>query len=120
MLAPAMRHEPGVTANTLRDLVETDCGRLYAIMADGEMVGAYVLRVQAKETGMEGVVVAAGGKLPGHSLIRSVLPAIESYQLSGCDWVRIHTARRGMVRELSRHGYQIREIVMSKENHHGR
>lgn len=119
-LAPAMRHEPGVTVATLAALVEQGGGELYAVMAGGQMVGAYVLRHEPRETGSEGVIVAAGGNLPGYSLIRSILPTVEAQQMHGCDTIRIHTARPAVAREMQRAGYVVRELVLAKGLTHGR
>lgn len=119
-LAPAMRHEPGVTVATLERLVTEKNADLFVVLSAGEMVGAYVLRVEEREQLNEGVIVAAGGNLPGCRLVRSVLPAIEAQQLNGCQTIRIHTARPAMVREMRRAGYVVREVVLAKDMQHGR
>lgn len=116
MLAPAMQHEPGVTVGTLAEIVNTERAVLFGVFSGAEMVGAYVLRVEQKEQGREGIIVAAGGNLPGYSLIRTILPAIER-QLAGCQWIRAHTARRGIMREMAHLGYIQREVIMAKECH---
>ena len=119
LLAPAMSHEPGATVETLERVVG-EGGELYGVFAAGAgLVAAYVLRVEQKDAGREGVIVAAGGRLPGYSLIRSILPTIEG-QLLDCSWIRAHTARRGVVRELRLAGYSQREIVMAKGINYGR
>lgn len=115
MLAPSLVHEPGITVATLERLTENDNAQLFGVFHDADLVAAYILRIEQLERGMEGVIVAAGGRLPGYSLIRSILPTIEK-QLEKCDWIRIHTARNGMVRELSHAGYRQREVVMAKDN----
>lgn len=120
LLAPAMVHEPGVSVETLARLVKSGAGYLYEVRQGVELVAAYVLRLEPKETGHEGVIVAAGGNLPGVSLIRTVLPVVEDVNMAGCDWVRVHTARPGMMRELARQGYKVREVVMAKEMGNGR
>lgn len=114
MLAPAMRHEPGVTVGTLAEIVNTESAELFGVFSGNDLVGAYVLRFEEKEQGIEGVIVAAGGNIPGYSLIRTILPAIER-QFKNCNWIRAHTARPGIVREMGRFGYQQREVVMAKE-----
>lgn len=115
MLEPAMQHEPGVTAATLADLVNSESAELFGVFSDNELVGAYVLRIEQKEAGREGVIVAAGGNLPGFSLIRSILPAIErQFSVFGCNWIRAHSSRPGIIREMSLYGYQQREVVMAK------
>jgi len=119
-LAPAMRHEPGVTVATLAGMVECGSGELFAVLAAGQMVGAYVLRVDRMENGKEGVIVAAGGRLPGYRLLRSILPVIEANQMHGCNTIRIHTARPGIAREMRRAGYVVREIVLAKGLEYGR
>lgn len=120
LLAKAMRSEPGVTVATLRAMVEHGEGHLYQVERNQRIVGAYVLRLEHRENGFEGVIVAAAGRMPGASLIAHCLPVIEREQLDGCNTVRVHTARRGMLRELAKHGYRVREIVLEKEITNGR
>lgn len=83
-------------------------------MSGDDIVAAFVATIDPSNFADELVVIAAGGRVPGISLLRSVLPWIES-TWSTCSAVRIHTARRGMLRELSKRGYKAREIVMVKE-----
>lgn len=119
LMAPSMEHEPGITVATLAEIVNKERAELFGVFSGAELVAAYVLRIEQKEQGQEGIIVAASGKLPGYSLIRTILPPIER-QLSNCDWIRAHTARPGIVRELKRAGYSQREIVMAKGMHDGR
>ena len=113
LLAPAMTADPLVSCRTLEALVYNDEAVLIEVRCDGELVGAAVVRIETCEKGDELVIVAAGGKLPGHSLTRSVLPYLERLYPSA-SWARIHTARKGLVRELLRQGYASREVVMAK------
>jgi hypothetical protein len=113
ILAPAMRADPLATCRTLEALTDNGEAHLLEIRCDGELVGATVVRLETREQGDELVIVAAGGRLPGHSLLRSLLPYVERIYPSAT-WARIHTARRGMVRELLRQGYSSRELVMAK------
>lgn len=89
-------------------------GTLYAASHEGRDVLALLLR----RDGDELVIVAAAGALPGVNLLDVVLPHIEA--ASGARWVRIHTQRRGMGRQLARHGYKAAEVVYRKEIKHGR
>lgn len=117
-LAPAMRADPLISCRTLEALVYNDEAHLLEVRCEGELIGAAVVRLETREQGDEIVIVAAGGKLPGHSLTRSVLPYLERLY-AGAAWVRIHTARRAMLRELLRQGYTTREVVMAKPLNQG-
>lgn len=94
-------------------MVEGGTAQLFAVLHQMHMVGCYVLRVDCKPLGNEAVIVAAAGQLKGASLIASVLPHVEK-QFNGCKAIRVHTARRGMLRELQKYNYRVREIVLAK------
>lgn len=113
LLEPAMRADPLSSCRTLEALCDNDEAHLLEVRCEGELVGAAVVRLETREQGDELVIVAAGGCLPGHSLTRSVLPYLERLYQSAT-WVRVHTARKGLLRELLRQGYTTREIVMAK------
>lgn len=83
-------------------------GLLFAVEHDGQDVAAFLLR----QDGAEVVIVAAAGKLPGISLLDVILPHIEA--TCGARWVRIHSARRGMAKQLAKHGYGVAEVVYRK------
>lgn len=118
-LEKAIRHDPTMTVRTLEALCDNGDAALYEVVSGDVVVAAGVFRVDVQELGDDLVIVAAGGKLPGYSLIRSLLPHLEKI-FTTCRWVRVHTARRGMIKELSKLGYKGREVVMAKEINHGR
>ena len=89
-------------------------GVLFAVEYDGKDVGAFLLR----QDGAEVVIGAAAGKLPGISLLDVILPHIEA--TCGASWVRSHSARRGMAKQLAKHGYGVAEIVYRKGLNNGR
>lgn len=114
LLAPAMAHDPTTTPATLQRLVERSAAVLVEVLQGRTLVGAAVLRVDYTDNGPEGVIIAGAGKLPGARLLRDVLPRLER-QFIGVRWVRIHTAREGLERELiNRHGYTRAEVVLRK------
>lgn len=108
ILAPCFT-VPGVLAAVGR---QVEGGQALAFTADdgGEIVGAFVLRVE----GDEGVVVAAAGKVDGVDLIHALLPQIES-RFIGCRAIRFHTARAGLAKIMAHYGYTGQEIIMRKE-----
>lgn len=116
MLAPAMEHDATTTTATLESLVIGHKAALFDVYADNRIVGAVVMRVEQCERGPEGVIVAAAAKLTGAQLTRDVLPIIERHFI-GVHWIRIHTARPGLVRELTkqRHDYEYAETVLRKK-----
>lgn len=83
---------------------------LFAAETGGEIVGAFVLRVD----GDEGVIVAAAGHLDGVSLIPALLSHIES-KFTGCRAIRFHTDNPAMARVMSRYGYAGQEVVLRKD-----
>lgn len=86
---------------------------LYLIKCGDYLVGAFVLRIDMKAHGAEGVIVAAGGNLRGVNLMRATLGSIEKL-FKGCDSIRVHITRRGLMRQFERAGYTPRETVFAK------
>ncbi len=109
-------HDPLVGIAGLRASVQAGRGQLFEVTHFGSLVGAYVLAVNPCELGCELLVAAAGGNMPGISLTRSIVPAIE-LQGKTCDRVRISASRRGMVRQLERLGYTAMATTMVKNLH---
>lgn len=99
-------------ADLMRQIDEAGA-RLFEVIAESGRVGFYLLRVDRTANGAEGVIVAAAGGLGGVDLVELILPAIEK-QFIGCGVVRIHTARPGLAKKLSRVGYTSGEIVLRK------
>lgn len=89
--------------------VTTGAATLFVARLSGVAVLAYVLSVE----GRQGVVQVAAGSLPGVDLTSVVLPEIEK-KFIGCDSVRIHTARPGLAKKLSKQGYAAKEIILVK------
>jgi hypothetical protein len=112
LLERAMACDPLATVETLRRAVAVGEAGLIGVYDGARLVGALVLRVDVRELGREGVIVAAAGRLPGVRLL-DLLPHVEG-RFRGCRSVRVHTARPGLVRALTRRGYVAREIVMAR------
>lgn len=110
-IAQALQH---ATPAEIRHQVEHCGARLFHIKHGAAIVGAFVLRVDEKPEGAEGVIVAAAAKLDGFDMVGTCMPAIESLFI-GCKSIRYHTAIPALVRKLSRLGYVAREIVCFKE-----
>lgn len=82
---------------------------LFRVHRDGKTAAYYLLRVD----GREGVLVAAAGR-DEIDLTAAVLPHIER-QFIGCEGLRIHTGRPGLVRKLAALGYGGVEFVLRKK-----
>lgn len=83
---------------------------LFQVIAEGAVVGYYVLAVD----GDEGVLLAAAGRVNGVDLTDCLMPIIEA-QFVGCASLRVHTSRPGLVKKLVKnHGYNGVEIVVRK------
>lgn len=116
MLAPICADDESGGVENIRRQVEGGAAQVFKVIAGAELVGYYVLRVDTVAAGKELVVIAGAGGLPGVPLLQVMLPAIEAQAVeSGCRWVRIHTSRRGMYKQLPRLGYQPAEVVYRKE-----
>lgn len=87
--------------------------RLFDVMSGRRQVGAFVLRIDSAPSGDDGVIVAAGGHLPGFDFTVDLLPHIETL-FKGVKAIRIHTARPGLAKKLARQGYDLTELVFRK------
>lgn len=103
----AMQH---ATLFDLKHQVKTREAQLFHVHADEELVGAMVLRVEDTE----GVIVSAGGRLPGFDFTLDLLPHVEKLFIN-VKSVRIHTARPGLAKKLTALGYWPAEMVFVKE-----
>lgn len=99
---------------------QTECGAmLFELVADGgAVVGAFVLRVDREACRNVGVVVAAGGGVSGVDLTALIMPTIER-MFYGCESIRIHTARPGLLKKLAPQGYKTAEIIFEKSLKNG-
>lgn len=106
MLASSVLRAPCYDVEDYRHLVEheADC-KLYAVRAEGALVGYVILRIIRQSGGAEGEIVAAAGRLAGADLTRDVLPALLK-MFRGVRAYRVTTARAGLVRKLLRYGWR--------------
>lgn len=88
---------------------------LFMVTDDDVPCGAYMLRIDKSAAGLEGVIIAAAGKVNGVNLIQNLLPYIHAQLLAwGCHRARIHTDRHGLIKILGDHQWKIGEFVMFK------
>lgn len=87
---------------------------LFKVTANKSLVGYYILRIDDFIAHSEAVLVAGVGSHPGINLTDSIIPVIEQ-QFTDCKYLRIHTARSGLVKKLSHLGYEPQEFVMRKQ-----
>lgn len=79
----------------------------------GDLLGAYVLRMDRGPFGPEGVVMSAAGRAD-FDLVANILPHVER-QFCGAALVRFHTSRPGLIRKAAKQGYRPKEFVMVKD-----
>lgn len=109
MLAAAV---PNCSVFDLKEQVDNGAS-LFSLANNSEIIGYYVLRIDHLIEHSEGVIIAAVGNVAELDLTLAALPLIEK-QFIGCKYIRIHTARAGLVKKLSAAGYQPLEFVMIK------
>lgn len=96
-------HDSLVTVESVRALVKSGRGHLFAVLDDaGGLVGAFVLQSNYCECGSELVMACASADLPGYgTFTRSIMPWVEQRAREfGFDRVRVGVGRRGMRRLL--------------------
>jgi hypothetical protein len=96
----------------LKKQVETSAD-LFEVKKDDELIGFYVLRIDALEKVNEGVIVAGAGVSKDFNIIDTLLPLIEE-QFKNCSAIRVHTNRAGLIKKLNKMGYIPQEFVMRK------
>ena len=87
---------------------------LFKVTSNGLLVGYYILRIDEFIAHSEAVLVAGVGNHPVINLTDSIIPVIEK-QFIACKYLRIHTARSGLVKKLAHLGYEPQEFVMRKQ-----
>lgn len=115
ILAPVCADDPAGLAD-VEIQVQTGAASLFKVHSPNRLVGFYVVRIDHTANGDDLVIIAGAGRLPGVNLIAVMLPTFEAQAaMSDCNAVRIHTNRRGMVKQIARRGYRFAEWVFRKE-----
>lgn len=127
VVRPGLLDEPARTAYAAAFVESRDCMRGLSSM-DDELAGAhlfdvvvadvivarYALKQVQRANGVEVVVVAAAGGMPGMCMVSTVVPHIEQ-QCSAADRLTIQTRRRGLVKKMLRQGWELDAFVMGKK-----
>ncbi len=98
-----------------RRQVELGALGVIAVHVEGERVASVLWRLDQHGGRPCFVICGAAGNHPRFDLMGSVLPALERYARElGCDLVRWHTRRRGLVARGQAMGYGAAEFVLLK------
>jgi hypothetical protein len=84
-------------------------GQCFKVMRGGEIIGAYVLKVQGNE-----VWVSAAIGRDKDDLTAAMLSMID-FNAQQFGSIGFKTKRRGLVRKAQRHGYEIAGYIMRKK-----
>lgn len=117
LLARALKADPMETTETLRRDVEAGRATLLQARREGspEVVCAIVMRIEQREGGKEGVIVATAGARGCGLRLLDLMPELERRLIAeGCVSIRVHPSRPGMRKFCEQHGYALREWVMGK------
>lgn len=96
------------------DAVECLAGAvLYRVLADGEPVAFFVVRIDEGNGRKEARITLAHGRA-GFDLVAVVLPIIEA-MFSACDSISLQTRRAGLVKKLRTAGYATAAVTLRKE-----
>lgn len=87
---------------------------LFKLSIDDDLIGYYILRVDHFNHWSEAVFVAGAGNHPKYDITTCAVIIAEK-QFTNCKFLRIHTARAGLAKKISKLGYKPLEIVMIKE-----
>lgn len=83
---------------------------LFDVLHAGEVVARYALKFDRHAHGVEAVIVAAVGSMPGHDLTASMLPFIEC-QVAGVRALKVETVRKGLARKLIARGWSLHYVA---------
>lgn len=107
------------TVEDIKRQTESGNAKLFSVCdEDAEIVAAFVLRVDAQVNKNVGVVVAAGSEEKDLDMTAAMMPYIET-MFTGCQSLRVHTARPGLVKKLCRLNWKVAGIELTKELNHG-
>lgn len=87
---------------------------LFDVVVGSQVVARYALKQVQRPHGVEVVVVAAAGGVPGMCMVSTVGPYIEQ-QCRNADRLTINTRRRGLVKKMLRQGWELDAFVMGKK-----
>lgn len=107
------------TTEEIRQQVEQGTAHLFQIEAGGDVRGAFVVRIEQRHQGPEGVILSAAGNVPGVDLIAVMLEQIEGLFVD-CESYRLHTANPALARRVAAFGYAVTELVCTKEKQHAK
>ncbi len=124
-LTEVQKYAPHTSPDWYRDGIEGN--RLIAMGAfhAGDMVGVVIYGFEPGDHGREMVIFAARGlvRLGGHGIdwIAAVWPTLQGIaEGMGCESVRFHTMRQGLIAKMRQHGFGLAEYVLRKDLAYGR
>jgi GGDEF domain-containing protein len=96
---------------SLKNEIENNRSMLFIMLIDSACIGYTLCRIDGRDF----VVVCSKAKAR-QDLTKQVLPGFEQLAKQfGCKYMRIHTARKGLIKKLTKQNYKFNEIVMKKE-----
>lgn len=108
--------QSAITGGSIEDIKRQvkNGAQLWAVLdEDYEAVGAFVLRIDELAGMNEGVLVAGAGRINGVDCTALILPHVEKMFI-GCQSMRIHTNRPGLMKKLIAYGYTGSEVILRK------
>lgn len=94
---------------------QVECGAtLFKLTLNDELIGYYILRIDNLNQWSEAVFVAGAGNHQDFDVTTTAVLIAET-QVLNCKYLRIHTARAGLAKLISKIGFDVEEIVMRKE-----
>jgi len=115
-LEAAMAHDTQYGLDGLRRDVMAGKVILLGVYERGQRAGTLCLRLDVFNHGVDGVLVAQGGRLQCGMAHKLLVPPMEALLMAGgASRMRIHTTRAGAVRSLEHQGFKQDHIVMVKD-----
>lgn len=112
-LAPAMANDPLNSINSVIQDIERGVCQLIGGFIDDKLTLAFVIRIDVGELGKELVVVVGASSVYGGTSLS--IPYFEKIaRQEGCEYIRIHTAKKALAKILVKNGFEVSELVVRK------
>lgn len=121
-LEKALQNDPFETINDLKNSINEGRASLYNIYdASLKHIGSFTLHVDRSPLVNELVISNGGGDTPkGQSLYTAIVPFLRVLaEENDCDYIRVHTRHRGVVKLMERAGYRLDEYIGRMEVRNG-
>ncbi|MBL4761676.1 MAG: hypothetical protein JKY93_03140 [Gammaproteobacteria bacterium] len=121
LFLPLLKNDPFISMDDWKEGVKSGSLGLFNVWnAQGEIIAAFIVRIDESPKANELVIVAAAGNTPqsenGMGLYDLITPyVVQLANKAECTYMRAHTDRLGVTKLLERAGYETEEYICRLE-----